>query len=126
MLVTTGTVTAARLLAQRLTHPRVVHQFMPLDVPHWGKRFLDYWQPKAAVFTESELWPNMLGLCHTRNIPVMLVNGRMSASSFKGWRRMGCVARRMLERFAWVSARSDEDAQRLKHWVPPSCLKRET
>ena len=114
VLVTTGTVTAARLLAQRLAHSRVVHQFMPLDVPRWGKRFLDYWQPKAAVFTESELWPNMLGLCHTRNIPVMLVNGRMSASSFKGWRRMGRVARRMLERFAWVSARSDEDAQRLQ------------
>ncbi|WP_183172555.1 glycosyltransferase N-terminal domain-containing protein [Acetobacter pomorum] len=114
VLVTTGTVTAARVLVQRLAHPRVIHQFMPLDVPRWGKRFLDYWQPKAAVFTESELWPNMLGLCHTRNLPVMLVNGRMSASSFKGWQRMGPVARRMLERFAWVSARSDEDAQRLQ------------
>ncbi|MGV4858674.1 glycosyltransferase N-terminal domain-containing protein, partial [Acetobacter senegalensis] len=78
VLITTGTLTAAQTVAQRLRTPRVLHQFLPLDVPRWGKRFLDHWQPQAAVFTESELWPNLIGLCHRRNLPVMLVNGRMS------------------------------------------------
>lgn len=111
VLLTTGTVTAARLLQQRLTHPRLVHQFVPLDVPRWGRRFLANWQPQAVVFTESELWPNLIGLCHQQNIPVALVNGRMSERSFKNWRRFRPVTRRMLERFAWIAARSDADAQ---------------
>lgn len=111
VLLTTGTVTAARLLQHRMTHPRLVHQFVPLDVPRWGRRFLANWQPQAVVFTESELWPNLIGLCHQQNIPVALVNGRMSERSFKNWRRFRPVARRMLERFAWIAARSDADAQ---------------
>ncbi|MFT9025176.1 glycosyltransferase N-terminal domain-containing protein [Acetobacter indonesiensis] len=112
VLITTGTLTAAQTVAQRLRTPRVLHQFLPLDVPRWGKRFLDHWQPQAAVFTESELWPNLIGLCHRRNLPVMLVNGRMSASSLAGWQRVPRVARRMLERFAWVAPRTQEDAER--------------
>ncbi|MFT8674754.1 MAG: glycosyltransferase N-terminal domain-containing protein [Acetobacter sp.] len=114
VLVTTGTVTAAAMLEQRISHPRVIHQFMPLDVPRWGRRFLDHWKPQVAVFAESELWPNMLGLCHARLLPVVLVNGRVSDSTFRQWRRMPRVARRMLERFAWVCARSMEDAERLR------------
>ncbi|GAN68949.1 glycosyltransferase N-terminal domain-containing protein [Acetobacter orleanensis] len=113
-LVTTGTVTAARLLSQRLAHPRLVHQFVPLDVPRWGQRFLTHWQPQAVVFTESELWPNLIGLCHKQNIPVALVNGRMSERSFKNWSRFRPVARRMLERFAWIAARSDKDAEHFR------------
>ncbi|MBO1324157.1 DUF374 domain-containing protein [Acetobacter sp. TBRC 12305] len=114
VLVTTGTVTAAAMLEQRLRHPRVAHQFMPLDVPRWGRRFLAHWKPQVVVFAESELWPNMLGLCHAGLIPVVLVNGRVSDRTFAQWRRMPKVARRMLERFAWVCARSGQDGERLR------------
>ncbi|OUI99715.1 glycosyltransferase N-terminal domain-containing protein [Acetobacter sp. DsW_54] len=114
VLVTTGTVTASTIVAQRFAHDRVVHQFMPLDVPRWCQRFLNHWAPQAAVFTESELWPTVLGACHARNLPVVLVNGRMSASSFRFWQRVPGVAQRMLAPFAWVSARTEEDAQRLR------------
>lgn len=114
VLVTTGTVTASAIVAQRFAHSRVVHQFVPLDVPRWCQRFLDSWTPQVAIFTESELWPTLLSACHTRNLPVVLVNGRMSASSFRMWRHMPGVARHMLGCFAWVSARSRVDAQRLR------------
>ena len=69
VLFTTGTVTAAKLLAQRLTpdqQPRVLHRFVPLDVPAWVARFLDHWRPDAAAFLESELWPNLLAASHAR------------------------------------------------------------
>ena len=114
ILITTGTVTASKIVAQRFVHDRVIHQFMPLDVPRWCERFLAYWAPQVAIFTESELWPTVLGACHARNLPVVLVNGRMSASSFRLWRHLPGVARRMLEPFAWVSARTEEDALRLR------------
>ncbi|MFT8931410.1 MAG: glycosyltransferase N-terminal domain-containing protein [Acetobacter syzygii] len=114
ILITTSTVTAGAIVEQRFTHERIIHQFMPLDVPRWCQRFLDYWTPQAAVFTESELWPTVLGLCHARNLPVALVNGRMSATSYNQWRRLRGVARRMLERFAWVAPRTEEDSERFR------------
>lgn len=127
-LLTTGTVTASAIVKQRFEAGRVIHQFMPLDVPRWCQRFLNHWAPQVAVFTESELWPSMLGLCHARNLSVVLVNARMSAASFRQWRRLSGVARRMLECFAWVSARTDEDATRFhalgaEAQLPPGDLK---
>lgn len=83
MLLTTGTVTSALVLAQRLPalglSGRVMHRFVPLDVPAWVGRFLDHWRPDAACFVESELWPNILAACRARAIPAMLINARMSA-----------------------------------------------
>ncbi|WP_265793104.1 glycosyltransferase N-terminal domain-containing protein [Acetobacter thailandicus] len=112
-LVTTGTVTAAQLVEKRKntlkTNNNIIHQFVPFDVPRWGKRFLSYWQPQVAVFTESELWPNLFGLCHAKNLPVILVNGRMSERSLATWSKAPDVIRRMLERCRWVFPRSAQD-----------------
>ena len=59
VLVTSGTVTSSGLAEQRL--PRgVIHQFVPIDVPFFVRRFLDHWQPDLALFVESELWPNIM------------------------------------------------------------------
>ncbi len=58
-LVTTGTVTSARLLAQRLP-PGALHQFAPLDTPGFMGRFFAHWRPDLALIAESEIWPNMI------------------------------------------------------------------
>ena len=59
VLVTSGTVTSSGLAEQRL--PRgVIHQFVPIDVPRFVRRFLDHWQPDLALFVESDLWPNII------------------------------------------------------------------
>lgn len=116
ILVTTGSVTSARLLAQR--EPRfggaVLHRFVPLDVPSWVGRFLDHWRPDAGAFVESELWPNLLMACRMRAIPLMLLNARMSARSLARWSRAPATARHLLSAFAQVQARSAEDAARLR------------
>src|ERR1700744_4381173 len=59
ILVTTGTVTSAALVADRL-EGRVIHQYVPVDRPSWVRRFLDHWRPDCAVWIESEIWPNLL------------------------------------------------------------------
>lgn len=116
VLVTTGTVASAELLAQRLPgmgiDSTVCHRFAPLDVPAWVARFLDHWRPDAAVFVESELWPNLLRACRARAVPAMLVNGRMSEASFRAWRRVPGFARGLLGTFDLVWARGAEDAGR--------------
>ncbi len=115
---TTGTVTSARLLETRLPalglQHRVVHRFVPLDVPRWVTRFLKHWRPDAACFLESELWPNTLAACRKRGVPAVLINARFSARSAKGWGRAPALARDMLGCFEWIAAQSEADAQRLR------------
>ncbi len=112
LLVTTGTVTSAAVVAQRA--PYVLHRYVPLDVPAWVARFLDHWRPDAAALLESELWPNMLAACQARRLPLMLLNARMSARSQRGWSRAPGLIRQMLGSFAQVWAQSDADAERLR------------
>ena len=115
VLMTTGTVTSALFLGERLAQfgGRALHRFVPLDVPRWVGRFLDHWRPDSAVFVESELWPNLLAGCRARLVPTMLVNGRMSARSFANWRRVARFAREVVGTFDVVHAQSEGDASRL-------------
>jgi 3-deoxy-D-manno-octulosonic-acid transferase len=117
VLLTTGTVTSAELLAKRLPElglaGRVIHRFVPLDVPAWISRFLDHWRPDVAGFVESELWPNLLAGCRQRHIPVMLINARMSARSFANWSRLPGFARHVLAGFDLIQAQTETYAERL-------------
>jgi 3-deoxy-D-manno-octulosonic-acid transferase len=113
VLVTTGTVTSARLLATRLPD-RSFHQFAPLDVPRWVDPFLDHWRPDLALWMESELWPNMLTGLRRRKVPAVLVNARMSARSFDKWRRLPGVAAALLGCFQFCLAQSEAQAERLR------------
>ena len=112
VLVTTGTVTSARLLAQRLP-AGAVHQFVPLDVPRYVGAFLDHWRPDLAAFVESELWPNLIVETARRGVPLALVNARMSERSRDRWMRAKKVIAELLGRFSLVLAQSQGDALRL-------------
>jgi 3-deoxy-D-manno-octulosonic-acid transferase len=127
VLLTTATVTAARLIPDRLGEraaepersgllpgrPWLVHQFAPLDVPAWIACFLDHWRPDAAGFVESELWPNAIAALRQRKVPAALVNARLSPRSFARWRFAPGLARRVLAGFALVLPQSAGDADRL-------------
>ncbi len=116
LLLTTGTVTSAVLMRERLDTAgleRVLHRFAPLDVPSWAARFLDHWRPDVAAFVESELWPNLLAACRARHIPTMLVNARLSRRSYRHWRHVPFLARRVLGSFDLVHAQSTDDADQL-------------
>ena len=112
-LVTTGTVTSARLMADRLP-PGAIHQFAPVDRPTWVRAFLDHWQPDLAIRIESELWPATVDEVHARSIPALLINGRMSRRSFRSWRRFPGLARRLLRTFALCLAQTEDDAERFR------------
>ena len=100
-LLTTGTATSAEVLAKRLP-PRCVHQFAPLDARAALRRFLDHWQPTAAIFVESELWPQMLIQTHARGIPLALINARLSDRSARRWKRFPKTARYLLGQFSLI------------------------
>jgi 3-deoxy-D-manno-octulosonic-acid transferase len=113
ILLTTGTVTSAKLAETRLP-PGAIHQFVPLDVPAWVARFCAHWHPDVAVFLESELWPNLLRGCDTHGIPRLLINARMSDKSARTWRRAPAIARTLLGGFRAVLAQSATDAAKFR------------
>ncbi|MCF6219802.1 MAG: 3-deoxy-D-manno-octulosonic acid transferase [Robiginitomaculum sp.] len=88
IVITTGTVTSAELLAGQLPK-NAVHQYAPADHPKAVKNFLNHWQPDLAIFAESELWPNMIMQSKARDIPLALINARMSAASIERWGKRG-------------------------------------
>ena len=111
ILVTSGTVTSADLLAGKLPD-RVFHQFVPLDRAPYATRFLDHWRPDLVLWLESELWPNLLQAIRRRTIPAVLVNARMSARSCRRWSRLPRTARHLLGSFARVLPANTEAAER--------------
>ncbi len=113
MLITTGTVTSAALVAQQQL-PRTIHQFIPVDTPASVKRFLAHWHPDLALWVESEFWPQLILRARKRGIPMLLVNARLSAKSFQGWKRWPSFARELLNSFTALYAGSSEDAARLR------------
>jgi 3-deoxy-D-manno-octulosonic-acid transferase len=111
VLMTTGTVTSAELAARRLP-AGAIHQFIPLDTPSFIARFLDYWHPGLALFVESDLWPNIMLGASARQIPMILVNGRMSERSYGRWRYFPKTIETLLHQFDLCLVRSAKDAER--------------
>ncbi|MEO3431187.1 3-deoxy-D-manno-octulosonic acid transferase [Pelagibius sp. CAU 1746] len=112
ILVTTGTVTSARLMAERLPEG-VIHQFVPVDLPSAVNRFLGHWHPEVGLIIESEFWPNLLRKAAWRGTRLVLLNGRISPGSYRGWRRARPVIAELLSKFSLVLARSPEDHEHL-------------
>jgi 3-deoxy-D-manno-octulosonic-acid transferase len=120
-LVTTGTVTSAALLAQRLP-AGALHQYAPLDSPYYLRRFLLHWRPDAALIAESELWPNMLIELKRAGLPLAMVNGRISERSFGRWKRAPRLIGELLSHFDLCLARSEDDGERLVALGAPRVL----
>src|SRR5690349_21323236 len=114
VLITTGTVTSAELMAKRLP-ARALHHYVPVDRMPYVRRFLDHWKPDLALWIESEIWPNLLSEIGRRRIPAALVNARMSAGSFRNWGRVPGFIGPLLSVFRLCLAQTEAEADRLRH-----------
>lgn len=113
VLVTSGTVTSAKIMAERLP-PRALHQFVPIDLPSATARFLDHWKPDLGLFVDSDIWPNLVIGAKERGLALALVNARMSERSFTGWRWAPDTAKALLEAFDVCLAQDEEIAERFR------------
>ena len=87
--------------------------YLPYDFPGSVARFLDHFRPAMALLMETELWPNLIHGCHARDIPVYLVNARLSGKSHAGYRRFEGLVRETLAEVDAIAAQSSDDAERL-------------
>lgn len=113
ILVTTGTVTSAQVMAKRLP-AGAIHQFVPIDTPKAVAGFLDHWQPDIGIWVESEFWPNLLRAAAKRAIPLALVNARMSPKSFRKWGAWPKTIRTLLNLFTLQLAQNEDVRQMLE------------
>jgi 3-deoxy-D-manno-octulosonic-acid transferase len=102
----TGLATARKLYARHRVVP------LPVDLSFVVARYLDRLKPRLLVVAESEFWPNLIGLTHDRGVPAALVNGKMSAKSFRVHARTRLVPR-VLAKLAVLAVQTEEHAERL-------------
>lgn len=112
LLMTTGTRTSAAILKVRLPAD-VIHQMLPCDIPKSIQSFLDFWKPSLALFIESDLWPNVLYQTQQRDIPTLLLNGRISDKSFKRLKWVRPLFSPLIQKFKLCLVSSPLQAERL-------------
>ncbi len=113
VMVTSGTVTSAGLMAVRLPE-KAFHQYLPVDFPWATKAFVKHWKPDLVLWFESDFWPNMLSAVRENNIPLVLLNGRISDKSFARWQKLPVMIKAIQNLFTLSFGQTQEDARRLK------------
>ena len=111
-VLTTTTSTGHALAENRLMRPDILLYF-PVDFPVIMKRVLRLIAPKALVLIECELWPNLIRLAKRQGVPVMLINGRISDHSYRGYRKLRAFTRRLLPMVDLLCVQSEADRRRL-------------
>ena len=84
ILITSSTLSSSKIL-DKLKFKKVIHQFYPIDHIYFSKKFLNYWKPSVAIFLESEIWPSMFTNLKKNNIPLILLNARITKKTFLRW-----------------------------------------
>jgi 3-deoxy-D-manno-octulosonic-acid transferase len=112
VVVSTVTETGREAVEQRLAGV-AEHCYAPLDFPWVVSRFIERLAPRAFLFVETELWPNLLRALSRRDVPAVMVNGRLSSRSFEGYRRLRPFMRQVLGSVTLCLMQSERDAERI-------------
>ncbi len=112
VLLTTGTISSATLMKERLPN-KAFHQYAPIDHFKYVRNFLNFWNPDVGIWTESEFWPNLIIEAKKHGVPIGLINGRVSDKSFRSWKRLGKMISIILQKFDFCLGQTESDTNRL-------------
>ena len=84
ILITSSTLSSSNIL-KKIKFKKTIHQFYPIDHLFFSNKFLNYWKPDIAIFLESEIWPSMFKSIKNRNIPLILLNARITKKTYNRW-----------------------------------------
>ena len=96
ILVTTSTLSSSKVL-KKFKFKKTIHQFYPIDHFIFVNSFLNYWKPNIAIFVESEIWPCMFQKLKIKDIPLILLNARITKKTFKRWLKFKNFTKSILE-----------------------------
>ena len=97
ILITSSTTSSSYILS-KYKFKKAVHQFYPFDLNFITKHFINHWKPKLAIFVDSEIWPNMFNNLHKKNIPLILLNARITRKSFNRWKFFPNFSKKIFEK----------------------------
>ena len=97
ILLTTSTTSSAKVV-KKIKFKKTSHKFYPLDSDNITKKFISYWKPQLAIFVDSEIWPNMFKNLRENNIPIILVNARITKKSFRRWKNFEKFAKEIFSK----------------------------
>ena len=111
ILLTTSTLSSSKIFYNKYSdNKNIVHQFAPIDSPQIVKRFFLKWKPNIIFFTDSELWPNQIFYAKNNNIPIILLNGRISKKSFSKWKFFKKTMNEILKSFKLILCNSNQSS----------------
>ena len=114
-LITTVTLSAGNIVKKKLNkYKNIKHRYFPLDVNFLIKSFLNKWKPDLIIFVDSEIWPNLIFEIKKREIPVALINGRITKKTFNKWMLVSKFARKIFNNFDLCLAASKESEENLR------------
>ncbi|NOQ81095.1 MAG: 3-deoxy-D-manno-octulosonic acid transferase, partial [Methylophaga sp.] len=113
LLITTMTPTGSSRV-KLLFSDSIAHCYLPYDLPFAIKRFLKQVKPQFGIIMETEIWPNLLDICHRQNIPLVLANARMSERSATGYARFSNFTKSILENLTLIAAQGPDDKRRFQ------------
>lgn len=111
-LLLTHTTPTGRAASEQLYGNNVLRVYLPYDYPFAVKNFLNHFQPGTGILLETEIWFNLIHACHTHDIPLLLLNARLSEKSARGYARFAGLTRAALGELAVIAAQTAVDAQR--------------
>jgi len=117
ILLTTSTLSSSEIFYKKYSdNKNIIHQFAPIDSPQIVKRFFLKWKPNIIFFTDSELWPNQIFYAKKKNIPIILLNGRISKKSFSKWRLFKITMHEILKSFKLILCNSNQSRDYLHYF----------
>ncbi len=115
ILITSITVSSAEVLKKKFNkNTKVIHQFLPFDILKYVKKFLKHWSPNLSIFIDSEIWPNLIFQIKERNIPLLMVNGRITKKTFSRWKFLKNFSKKIFEKFDLCIVANNETENYLK------------
>ena len=98
ILITTNTLSSSKII-KKLKFKKIIHQFFPIDLNLFTKRFINFCSPEIVFFIDSEIWPNMLLNLKNRNVPIVLLNGIITKKTFERWQIFPIFAKKIFNKF---------------------------
>ena len=115
ILITSITLSSGKILEKKFNHnPKVTHQFLPLDVVVLTNKFLDHWKPNLCIFIDSEIWPNLILNISKKQVPLLLINARITKKRFVRWKLIINFAKKIFGKFDLCIASNQESEGFLK------------
>jgi len=115
ILITSITLSSGKILEKRFDqNPKVIHQFLPLDIAVLTNKFLEHWKPNLCIFIDSEIWPNLILNISKKKIPLLLINARITKKSFAKWKLVINFAKKIFEKFDLCIVSNTESENFLK------------